>query len=163
MKKAVGGRKADTVLVLILFSVFAISVLFVIMLSASIYRNMTEITRDSQEERTVLSYIWSKVKNHDEAGNVYVGEFGGLTALCFDKEYGGTMFQTAIYHHDGWVCELFYEKGVRLYPEDGIQIVKIDELTFEEIDYGLIRASAGARSLLISPRGETIKKGGLYG
>ena len=153
MLKAVKRRKTDTVFVLIIFSIFAISVLMVLMLGASIYKNMTDISRDGQEDRMVLSYIWTKVKNNDDAGSVYVGDFDGIPALCFDQIYGETLYQTSIYHYDGWVYELFREKGLDLYPEDGENILKIGALTFEELEYGMIRASTGEGSLLITPRG----------
>jgi hypothetical protein len=153
MIKTTGGQKIDTIFVLIIFCVFALSVLMVLMLGASVYSNMTDITRTGQDERTLLSYVWTKVKNGDDAGSIYVGEFCGLPALCFDEEYGELQYQTAIYHYDGWVYELFYEKGYDFSPEDGVQIMEIDDLRFEEYERGLIKVSSGANSMLVSPRG----------
>ena len=152
MGKATGGQKIDTIIVLIIFSVFALSVLMVLMLGAGVYKNMTEISRESQDERTALSFIWTKVKNGDEAGKVYVGEFDGMPALCFDSEYGGADYRTVIYHYDGWVYELFSEIGYDFIPEDGVKIFAIDSLSFAEAEYGMIKVTAGERSLLISPR-----------
>ena len=154
MAKATGGNKIDTVFVLIIFSVFALSVLMVLMLGAKVYKNMTDMTREGQDERTLLSYIWTKVKNNDEAGSIYIGEFSGLPALCFDENINDTKYQTVIYHYKGWVYELFSEIGDEFLPEDGIKIMQINDLTFEEQGYGLIKASSGARTLLISPRSE---------
>ena len=145
-------NKIDSVFVLIIFSVFALSVLMVLMLGASVYKNMTEITREGQEERTLLSFIWTKVKNSDDAGSVYVGEFCGLPALCFDEDIGGTQYWTVIYHYDGWVYELFSEKELEFFPEDGERVLEIPELSFEEHEYGLIKVSSGKKTLLISPR-----------
>jgi len=162
MIKNAGGKKADTVFVLIIFCVFAVSVLMVLMLGASIYRNMTEITQDGKSERTALSFIWTKVKNCDEAGSIYVGDFYGLNALCFDETLGGTEYQTVIYHYRGWVYELFSEKNLGLLPEDGVQIIRISSLVFEEPADGLIRARAGTKSLLLYPRG-SIAERGLFG
>jgi len=162
MIKNSGGRKADTVFVLIIFCVFAVSVLLVLMLGASIYKNMTEITQDGRSERTAISFIWTKVKNCDEAGSIYVGDFYGLNALCFDETLGGTEYWTVIYHYKGWVYELFCEKDLELYPEDGVQIIRVESLLFEEPGYGLIRAKAGSQSLLIYPRG-SVAEGGAFG
>ena len=151
MKRA--GRKTDTVFVLIIFCVFAVSVLMVLMLGASIYKNMTDLTRDGQDESTTLAFVWTKVKNCDEAGSIYIDDFYGRSALCFDEVLGGTVYQTLIYHFNGWVYELFCEKGLGLRPEDGIQIIRIGELEFKELDYGLIKIVTGDKSLLVSPRG----------
>ena len=93
-----GKSKVDTVFVLIIFSVFALSVLLVLMLGARVYKNMTDITSENQEERTFISYVWTKVKNGDKNGSARAGEFGGLSALCFDEVIGGDSYQTVIYH-----------------------------------------------------------------
>ncbi|MCL2125023.1 MAG: DUF4860 domain-containing protein [Oscillospiraceae bacterium] len=153
MMKSAGKNRIETVFVLVIFSVFALSVLMVLMLGANVYKNMTEISRSGQDERTVLSFIWTKVKNGDDAGSVYVGEFCGQPALCFDKDYGGAMYQTVIYHYNGWVYELFYETGYEFFQEDGVKVYEIGDLRFEEAEYGMIKVSSHDRSLLISPRG----------
>ena len=150
--KATGRNKIDTVFVLIIFSVFALSVLMVLMLGASIYKNMTEITSDGQSERTLLSYIWTKTKNNDKEGIVRVGEFSGLSALCFDEDIDGTHYTTVIYQYDGWVYELFSETGIEMWPEDGVRVMRIDDLEFEEPGYGMIKVSTGTMSLLLAPR-----------
>jgi len=159
--KATGKNKMDTVFVLILFSVFALSVLMVLMLGAKVYKNMTDITREGQDERTILAYIWTRVKNGDKEGNVNVGEFCGINALCFDEEYDGTLYRTVIYHYDGWVYELFAEAGIDFWPIDGVRVMKSGSLSFEEAGYGLIKVSAGSISLLLSPRSGSGNSGGV--
>jgi len=159
--KGTGKSKVDTVFVLIIFSVFALSVLMVLMLGARVYKNMTDITSENQEERTLLSYIWTKVKNGDKSGSISVGDFYGLTALCFDEDFGGTPYRTAIYQYDGWLYELFCETEMLsdpsggFLPEDGVQVMRIDELVFENAEYGMIKVSTGTGSLLLSPRSGT--------
>ena len=161
MIKTTGKRKVDTVFVLIIFSVFALSVLMVLMLGARVYKNMTDITSENQEERTLLSYIWTKVKNGDKSGSVSVGEFQGLTTLCFDENFGGTPYRTAIYQYDGWLYELFCETEMitdptsGFLPEDGVQVMRIDELEFEGVENGMIKVSTGVGSLLLYPRSGT--------
>ena len=146
------GQRIDTVFVLIVFCVFAVSVLTVLMLGARTYSHITGLTREESAERTVLSYIWTKVRNGDEAGSVSAGDFHGLQALRIDEEFDGIRYRTVIYHYDGWVLELFSEEGLEFYPEDGVRIIAATDLGFAELEYGLIRVSAGTRSLLISPR-----------
>ena len=152
MIKKSAGKKVDTVFVLIIFSVFALSVLMVLMLGAGVYKNMNDMTRENQDERMLLSYIWTKVKAGDKAESIRIGDFYGHTALCFDEVFDDAAYSTMIYHFDGWVYELFSEVDIGLYPEDGIPIMKIDDLTFENIDYGMIKVSSGESSLLLYPR-----------
>jgi len=152
MTKTVQNQKIDTVFVLIVFCVFAVSVLMVLMLGANTYKSITEMSREGQDDSTVLSYIWSKVKNGDTAGNVYVSDFHGQPALCIDEQYGQTLYQTVVYYYNGWVYELFSEPWLNLPPEGGAQIIRADDLSFETLNHGLIKISSGPKSLLISPR-----------
>jgi len=163
MTASARGRRIDTVFVIIIFCVFAVSVLMVLMLGASVYRNMIETSREGQDERVVLSYIWTKVKNTDDNENVYIGDFHGIPALSIDEKLGGTLYRTVIYHFNGWVYELFSEADLNFYPEDGIRITRLASLSFQELDNGLIQVSAGARNLLIFPRGRTPGLGASYG
>ena len=151
MMKAVRGQRIDTIFVLIIFCIFAVSVLMVLMFGASIYQNMTEISREDHDERTVLSYIRTKVRTSDE-GNLYVGEFQGLPALCYDEEIGEVLYHTFIYHYNGCVYELFSEADLDFYPEDGTKIMELDDLSFEALDNRLIKVSAGTKQLLLFPR-----------
>ena len=153
MNRAIRGRNIDTVFVLIVFSIFALSVLMVLMLGASVYRNINDISLDGQVEQTTLSYIWTRTKNFDDADSLRVGEFGGVSALFIDEMIGDTEYTTAIYGHDGWLLELFSEVGLNLSPQDGIQVTRIGSLHFEEAGHGLIRVTADNKILYLSPRG----------
>jgi len=152
MSKLSRGRSIDTIFVLIVFSIFALSVLMVLMLGASIYRNINEISNDGQAEQTALSYVWSKTKNFDNAGGIHVGDFKGVPALFIDEKLGDTYYRTAIYYYDGWLCELFSEVALEFSPEDGVRVIRVDEMRFESVSNGLIKATTGERSLLLSPR-----------
>ena len=149
-------HRIDTIFVLIIFCVFAVSVLMVLVLGASTYEKVTEMSRDGYTDRSVLSYIWTKVKNSDESGMIYIGDFHGLSALYIEEyvkeELGDTLYQTAIYQYNGWVYELLSEEGLEFYPEDGSQIIRLDDLKFQELENGLIKVSSEDRSLLIYPR-----------
>ena len=157
MSQTVRGQRIDTIFVLIIFVVFAVSVLLVLMLSASTYSNVTEMSRDEQSERSVLSYIWTKVRNSDESGGVSVGYFHGIQAIRIDETIGGVLYRTVIYHYDGWVYELFSDAALEFYPEDGTRIIQTADLKFAELGYGLIRITSGSRSLLISPRSSALR------
>jgi len=152
MMRRARGQKIDTVFVLIIFCVFAVSVLMVLMLGASIYQNMTDITRDGYDERMVLSYIWTKIKNNDDAGRISIGEFHGMPALFFDEEFDQVTYRTMLYHYDGWIYELFSEKDLGLYPEDGERITRVGDLVFQQLDHGVIRVSTGGLDLFVAPR-----------
>jgi hypothetical protein len=152
MKKMRRGGRIDTVFVLIIFCIFAVSVLMVLMLGASIYQNMTEISRQQQNERTVLSYIRTKVRSNDENGRIYIDQFNGLPALVYDDEFDGRQFRTAIYHYNGYIYELYSEVGLEFSPDQGTQILPLDSISFETLEDGLIRVSAGTKSIILHIR-----------
>jgi len=145
-------NKVDTVFVLMIFVVFAVSVLLVLMLSGSTYQNMIEISSEGQNERIALSYIRTKVRNADSAGSVYVSKFNDLTALSLVETFGGTTFVTYIYLYDGWIHELFHERGQDFLPQHGVPVIRADSLSFETVDGGLISVVTDFGSLLIFPR-----------
>ena len=152
MAFAMRGRSFDTLFVLVVFGIFAVSVLMVLMLGASIYRNINDISTDRQNEHTALAYIWTKSANFDDAESISVGDFNGVSALIIDEIIGDTHFVTRIYNHDGWLLELFSEAGLDFSLDDGVRVVMVDDLNFEAVDYGLIQVSIGDMSLLLSQR-----------
>jgi len=153
--KAIHDSKTGTAAALMVFCVLTMSVLTVLMLGVSAYRNVIDMARDGYEERLVLSYIWTKIKNGDEAGMVYVTDFHGKSALSIDDVYDGVTFHTIIYHYEGWVYELPFESGLMFSPGAGLRVIKSESLTFEQLEGGLIKVSAGSLNAFISPRGKT--------
>ena len=145
-------NRVDTVFVLMIFCVFAVSVLLVLMLSGSTYQNMIEISREGQNERIALSYIRTKVRNTDSADSIYVSYFNELSALSLKETFGATTFITYIYLYNGWIHELFHERGQDFEPQHGIPVIQAESLSFETIDNGLIRVTTDFGSLLIFPR-----------
>ena len=154
--KAVQDNKAGMAAALIIFCVFTMSVLTVLTLGVSAYKNMTAISREGYDERVCLSYIWTKIKNGDEAGKVYIDDFKGLSALCLDEVHDGVAYRTMIYSYEGMVYELFFEAGLVFSPEDGVPVIKNDSLSFEQLETGLIKVSAGSESVFIYPRGKAM-------
>ena len=121
----------DTIFVLVLFAVFAITVLFVLMSGAGVYKNTQMVMQERFEERTCLSYITAKVNHYDQENSVYVTDFNGIKTLALDEEVAGDIFTTYNYCYDGYVKELMFKKGTELNPEDGQNIIEVKSLDFE--------------------------------
>ena len=156
------NRKTNTIFVMLVFLIFTISVLLVLMFSASVYRNVSDSVRDNYNERTALSYIWTKVRSFDQAGAVFVGDFNGQSALFIYEWLGGSMFQTVIYSYDGWLRELFISAGVEFRPADGVPLLELYELEFLLLDSGVISVTSGELNMLISLRSQFgIPRGGM--
>jgi len=166
MNRALRGQKIDIIFVLVVFCVFAMSVLMVLMLGASIYNNIVATSRESDGPRTALSYIWTKVKSNDETGVIRVGDFQGSSALFLDEIYGDTTYTTAIYLYNGRVYELFSEVGLTFDREAGVPVLNASDLSFQELDSGLIKVTSGSMSLTLYSRaslGDVFPEGGILG
>ena len=154
MIKVKKGPKIDTVFVLLTFCVFAAAVLVVLMFSAKTYKNMTDLSREGYNDQTGLSYIWSRVKNEDEAGRIYVSDFEGQPALCFNQVYNNVPYRTMIYAYNGWIRELFCQANMEFYPEDGVPVIEANTFSIEQLENGLIKVATDSGSLLVHPRGK---------
>ena len=151
--------KIDAVFTLMVFCIFAASVFLVIMLSGNIYRNIVDISNNGQNERIALSYIRTKVRNADSAGNIYLGDFNEISAIFLEESLEERTFITLIYLYNGWVHELFHEKGLDFLPEQGIPIIEVDSLRFESDGKTLIHAITDYGSLVINLRSMTESEG----
>lgn len=124
----------DTIFVLVLFAVFAITVLFVLMSGAGVYKDTQSVMAERYQERTCLSYITAKVNHYDDNGKVYVTKVDDVSALAVDEEMGGTTYTTYIYCKDGHVKEIMIEKGNTFDLDAGLDIIEARNLEFETKD-----------------------------
>jgi len=147
------GEKAGGTAALMVFCIFAMLVLTVLVLGASAYRSITATAREGSDERTGLSYVWTMVKNNDNAGNVYVDDFNGLPALIMTEALDDSIYQTIIYHYEGWIYELFTEKS-NIFPAGvGVRVMQVESMHFLQLDDGNILVESGDISVFITPRG----------
>jgi hypothetical protein len=154
MLRSTKSHKTDVVFSLLIFTTFALAVLTTLMLGANFYKSMADMSQEGYDDRTSLSYVWTKAKNSDNIDTIAVGDFNGIPALLFYQVYGDTTYVTRIYPYEGWIYELFSEVGFEFLPEDGTPIIKTDSLMFDQNEGGLIRVTAGLGSVLIHPRGQ---------
>ncbi len=119
---------AGTIASLLLTCVFAVTLLMALVTGAGVYRRVAEQVEESSERRLGLTYITTKILSSDEAGRVECGGFGGGGAVYLYEELDGLTYETILYVHDGWLRELFCEKGWEPGPEAGEQIVEAQQL-----------------------------------
>ena len=82
------SRKHDlsSLLVLLLFAVFAVCILAVLLTSADTYRRLSDRDQDSYDRRTAAQYITTKVRQADRQDTVSVRAFDGQDALVLTDE-----------------------------------------------------------------------------
>ncbi|MCR4955942.1 MAG: DUF4860 domain-containing protein [Lachnospiraceae bacterium] len=142
MKKVRGEHNIDSVFVLLLFVVFAGSVLLVLLFGASSYESLVKRDTKAYNDRTAISYVAAKIRHSDEKNSVYVGSFtkredpsaDGISTLYLKLIAEGETYYTKIYYYDGYIREVLCEENAGLLPQDGNEIMKAKGLSFTEKD-----------------------------
>ena len=152
----------DIVFVLVLFCVFAISLLFVLMAGAKSYNDIKDSMETQYSECTCIQYLAAKIRHYDEAGTVSLGSFDGMDALCLSENIGGDEYVTYIYYSNGNVMELFTEPSAGLSADAGQIVLPAAGLVFLEAADNLIQISCtgehgGESNLYISLRSGTVE------
>lgn len=137
---------------LAVFACFAALALTALLFGGRVYQNIINLTEDGRDDRLCLSYLWTKIKNNDTAGGIYLCEFNGADALCMEERLDGKTYRTLIYPYEGRMYELFAEAGPAFAPQDGTPVLAVERLTFETRPNGLIQINVGRLSLSIAPR-----------
>ena len=123
MRRFKSKHYMDGLLILLLFGVFAVSVLSVLLSGAGVYRRLTERDDLSYDRRTAVQYVATRVRQADRQGAVSVRTFEGCPALILSEEIEGEVYETRIYHYDGYIRELFVSSDGEFLPEDGENVL----------------------------------------
>ena len=126
MRRFRSKHHIDGLLILLLFGVFAASVLAVLLSGAGTYRRLSERDDRSYDRRTAAQYVSARVRQADRAGAVSVRTFEGCPALILSEEIGGESYETRIYHYDGYLRELFASAEGDFLPEDGEKVLPLE-------------------------------------
>lgn len=137
MTKFTSKRYMDGLLILLLFGVFAVSVLAVLLSGAGAYRRLTERDDRAYDRRTALQYVATRVRQADRQGAVAVRSFEGCPALILSEEIEGEVYETRIYHYDGYIRELFVWAEEEFLPEDGEKVLPAESLLVDWEEPGL--------------------------
>ena len=123
MRRFESKHHMDGLLILLLFSVFAVSILAVLLSGARVYRRLTERDDHAYDRRTAVQYVATRVRQADRLGDVSVRTFEGCPALILSEEIEDEVYETRIYHYDGYIRELFVSAEGEFLPEDGEKVL----------------------------------------
>ena len=137
----------DGLLILLLFGVFAVSILAVLLSGAGAYRRLTERDDRAYDRRTATQYVSARVRQ--AAGEVTVADFGGVEALELWEDIEGETYVTRVYCSDGYLRELFCWEEAELAPEDGEIVLPAQAMSLN-LEDGLLDVE------IVSGDGETL-------
>lgn len=122
-----------------LFSVFALCALTVLLLSARIYRSITETSSLNDTARTGLSYVSEKIHQNDAGGKIHLGKLNGTDALIMEQDYEGSVYYTYIYSYENTLRELFVKEGVKAELSAGTKILDLKSFSMKEMKENLFQ------------------------
>ncbi len=129
----------DLIFPVALFFIFALCALTVLLLSARIYRSITESSTFNDTSRTGLSYISEKVHQNDVGGNIQIGDLDGTPALIMKQDYEDSVYYTYIYSYENTLRELFIKEGVNAELSSGTKILDLESFSMKEIEEHLFQ------------------------
>lgn len=133
----------DALFVMVLFAVFAISALILVTIGADVYRHTVSDMGTNYETRTSVSYITEKIRQNDRSdSDISVTTLDNLPALAMSQEIGGNTYCTYLYYHEGYLKELFVQKGNSIgsnLSEAGMEIMPLQSLEMNTCSDNLLQ------------------------
>jgi len=124
------NKAFDTIFILILLSIFAVTVLLSVIFSANAYKSIHEKSNKNFNQISPLSYIASKVRQSDVSDAIRIEEKEGTKALVI-KTYGDNeVYETWIYNYDGYIYEIYVDENTDFSLSDGTPIYENDKIEF---------------------------------
>lgn len=137
----------ESAFVIVLFAVFAVTIMAVLALGANSYQKLVKRDTESYNKRIITSYVTAKIHNHDINGDVAVGGFAkvdeedGVDTLHLYETINGEKYDVRIYYYDGYIRELFTIAGLDIKPEAGSRITEAGGLSLRQ-DGSIIQITA---------------------
>lgn len=144
MKRQENRHCIDLVFVILLFAVFAGSVLVVLAAETGGYQRIISSIAERTDLSTLESYIAQKVR---QTGNASAGTFDGSSALVLSQDIDGTTYVTVLYTDGATMRELFCEASALsgFSKGAGEEVCGCTKAEFSAVpDTNLIRADVGA-------------------
>lgn len=147
MKMKLPKHNIESVFILVLFAVFAVTIVAVLALGANSYKNLAARDDNVYNRRIITSYVSAKIRDNDVSGAVEAGGFAvpgepdGIETLHLYQTIEGEKFDLRIYYYDGYIYELFTTAENEIEPEAGNRIMKAQGLSFRQTG-SLIEISA---------------------
>ncbi len=121
-------RLINSILPLLVFALFAVTVMTVIIFGARSYRTQTERDDASFTARTAVQYVSTKIRQASNSRSITVEPFGDTVAIVLPAEYDGVEYTTKLYYYDGNLCELFSPSFIEMIPSDGEPVLPMDAM-----------------------------------
>ena len=131
----------DILFVLALFGVFTVSALVLVTIGADVYHHTVLDMNSNFETRTAVTYITEKVRQNDVytedgTGTACLTTLNDMPALMLTRTVDEENFCTYLYFHEGYLKELYIEKGFSFGGntlDAGTEIIELSALNMERL------------------------------
>ena len=129
MKKQGGKIHNDFLMGVLVFGVFAVSIIASLLAGAGAYRRLSERDASSYDARICTSYLTTKIRSAspDEISFIREGAPEG-GALRIAETLDGEEYSSYIYCYDGWICELYTDAELEPEYAFGEKLLEIERL-----------------------------------
>lgn len=124
------NKAFDTIFILILLSIFAVTVLLSVIFSANAYKSIHEKSNKNFNQTSPLSYIASKVRQSDVSDAIRIEEKEGTKALVIKTFGDNEVYETWIYNYDGYIYEIYVDENTDFSLSDGTPIYENNKIEF---------------------------------
>lgn len=137
-----------------IFALLLVGFLLVVVYGAKTYGATVESQRANNNQRAVLSYISTNVRNHDHLGGVSVAQGPQGDMLVLKDEISEAVYLTKIYVLDGVLMEEYGRDGTETGAGQLQKIGACGALQLERPSDRSIRVRTDAGSMLLHLRSE---------
>lgn len=137
------SHTVDSVFVLLVFGLFAVTSLILVLIGANVYRGVVKDTDANNEIRSSLSYVANKVRANDAQGAVTVETKECGNVLTFTSQSEAHTYKTYIYFYNGQLMELFCRAESAFQPQTGTVITALKDFSVQQSGSVLTFFAAG--------------------
>ena len=133
------SKKIDSVFVVALFTMFAITAFLLILIGAKQYRYTADSMDANYEMRTVNSYLTEKIRQNDSGAGAYISTIEGVPALTLQTTENDVTYLTYIYYHNNALREIVVTESSVFSLDSGQEIMPISGFQAELSDSDLLK------------------------
>ena len=125
-----------------LFCVFSAAAFILVMIGIHVYQATVTNLQDTYSTRTAISYVAEKIRQHDTAGSISLGDVEGHTALVLSDQVGETTYLTYIYTDNENLYELTVREGTNVTVSLGDPILEVQDFAITDAGNGFYEFTA---------------------
>lgn len=134
MNKKKPTHSVETIFVLMLFALFALSAILLTGTGAGVYKSIVLHMNSNNDFRTAVSYITNKIHRNDIEASICISNNGESDCIMLIEEIDNIPYCTYLYCEDGYLKEYFARLGQEFPASGGTDILKVRSFHVEKTD-----------------------------